>query len=214
MSKHGFLDIKKNTSVTIPDSGYTRIKANTDDTFSIITDAGVVSPLRGDASETTWRLPVIASNITDPSTITPNAGDRYIVPTVAIGIWSGEGNNIAEWDGSAWQFFTPEQGWAVYLKSDETIYSFNLTLAKWVDLILNPLKEFSKTLDATDITNAYLDIGETVNEIHTFIIQGAPPQSDGVDYEIDGGNNNRVTWNGLILDGQLITGNIVNIKYK
>lgn len=40
----------------------------------------------------------------DPSTLTPSQGDKYIVPTGAIGAWSGYDGKIATWNNSAWEF--------------------------------------------------------------------------------------------------------------
>ncbi len=51
--------------------------------------------------------PVIENTITDPSTLSPNFGDAYLVPVGAIGTWAGQDNNIATWDGSQWLYYTP-----------------------------------------------------------------------------------------------------------
>lgn len=51
--------------------------------------------------------PVIENTITDPSTLSPNFGDAYLVPVGAIGVWAGQDNNIATWDGEQWLFYTP-----------------------------------------------------------------------------------------------------------
>jgi hypothetical protein len=51
--------------------------------------------------------PVIDNTISDPSTLSPNFGDSYLVPTGAIGAWLGQDNNIATWDGEQWLYYTP-----------------------------------------------------------------------------------------------------------
>lgn len=55
--------------------------------------------------------PVIDNTLTSPPS-DPAGGDNYIVPTGATGAWSGQTNNIAEYDDDAgsWSFYTPVTG--------------------------------------------------------------------------------------------------------
>ena len=42
----------------------------------------------------------------------PALGVRYIVPPDATGVWSGQAAGmLALWDGQAWRFFSPAEGW-------------------------------------------------------------------------------------------------------
>lgn len=50
---------------------------------------------------------VIENTIGDPSTITPNTGNRYIPLNPSIGVWLGQYPNIATWDGTQWVYYTP-----------------------------------------------------------------------------------------------------------
>lgn len=55
--------------------------------------------------------PVLDNTVTDPTTLTPDFGDSYIVAVGAVlGDWFGQDNNIATWDGEAWQFYIPSSG--------------------------------------------------------------------------------------------------------
>jgi len=54
--------------------------------------------------------PVLDNTVTDPTTLTPDFGDSYIVPVGAIDVWLGQDNNIATWDGEVWQFYIPSSG--------------------------------------------------------------------------------------------------------
>ena len=45
----------------------------------------------------------------------PAAGDRYIVPAGATGAWTGHGGKVARFDGTAWEFYTPKNGWIAYV---------------------------------------------------------------------------------------------------
>lgn len=40
----------------------------------------------------------------------PTYGDRYLVPSNATGVWSTHTNQIAQWNGAAWAYYTPKQG--------------------------------------------------------------------------------------------------------
>jgi len=54
-----------------------------------------------------WKDPVhyvnlIGDDVTDPSTLTPDRSDVYIVPIGAIGAWAGKDGFVVVWDGAAW----------------------------------------------------------------------------------------------------------------
>lgn len=65
---------------------------------------------------------------TPPSS--PAVEDRYIIPSSATGAWSGKANQIAEWNGSSWVFYTPQVGWTCYVDDEQKVYSWNGT--EWV----------------------------------------------------------------------------------
>jgi len=61
---------------------------------------------------------------TDPSGLSPSAGDRWIVGSGAVGVWAGKDNDIAEWDGIDWLYATPEEGWITYVDALDVDYRF------------------------------------------------------------------------------------------
>lgn len=63
-----------------------------------------------------WQPSVLSATILDPTPLTPSTGDRYLINGVGAGAWSGQDNNIAEWDGSQWVFTVPTTG--TFLASD------------------------------------------------------------------------------------------------
>lgn len=69
------------------------------------------------------------TTITPPTTNTK--GDRYIIPANATGVWSGKTNQIAHWNGSAWEYYTPAVGWSVYVDDENKNYVYS-TEKKWV----------------------------------------------------------------------------------
>jgi hypothetical protein len=77
----------------------------------------------GGGSIVDWQPNVIDLLTTPPGG--PSVGDRYIVLSVGTGDWTGHENEIATWDGAAWTFEDPENGWATYAETPELIYIFN-----------------------------------------------------------------------------------------
>lgn len=47
--------------------------------------------------------------VTDPSTLTPTDGQKWVIAATAVGVWTGKEGQIAAWrDG--WVYFTPPEG--------------------------------------------------------------------------------------------------------
>jgi len=55
----------------------------------------------------------------------PNDGDCYIVTSVATGDWAGQEDDIAYYDGSSWDFNTPEEGWRAWVRDENVMYVFD-----------------------------------------------------------------------------------------
>jgi pectin methylesterase-like acyl-CoA thioesterase len=79
----------------------------------------------------------------------PSAEDHYIVAVGATGAWAGQDNNIAEWDGAAWQFVVPVEATQVWVKDEQQHYVFNGSA--WIQL-----PGASHVHDATEITSGVL----------------------------------------------------------
>ena len=76
--------------------------------------------------------PVLSITSTPP--MSPNDGDRYLVSSASTGDFSGQTNNIAEWDGSVWTFYVPSTDDIVYVSGVLLTYRFNgslLSSFKW-----------------------------------------------------------------------------------
>jgi len=79
----------------------------------------------GTAAE--WQDSALDILLTPPAS--PSSGDRYLITGgTATGDWNGHDEEIAEWDGSAWQFTDPTTGTYISV-DDETdgLYYFNGT---------------------------------------------------------------------------------------
>lgn len=79
-----------------------------------------------------WQDSVIDKDLTAPPG-SPTTGDRYLIgldtsAAVATGAWAGQDGNIAEWNGSSWDFTAPAAGYHVTADDeDDGIYIFGGT---------------------------------------------------------------------------------------
>jgi hypothetical protein len=72
-----------------------------------------------------FQPPVLAMQNSPPGS--PTKGDRYVITTPATGAWTGKEKYIATWDGSAWIFDQPSEGWIAYNIGDATRHRFSGT---------------------------------------------------------------------------------------
>jgi hypothetical protein len=81
------------------------------------------------ASGLQWQESVISMNL-DAAPGSPSTGDRYVVsmdPAPATGAWVGHDNEVAEWDGAAWEYTTVAEGFALWNEEIDTQYVYNGT---------------------------------------------------------------------------------------
>jgi len=70
-----------------------------------------------------WQDPIV--NILSAQPADPNKNDRYIVGPTATGLaWEGQEKKIAWYDGEAWKFDVPAEGWRIFNKGNNTFYSY------------------------------------------------------------------------------------------
>lgn len=74
-----------------------------------------------------WQDSVLDKDTLDPTSLTPTTGDRYIIAGTGAGAWAGQDNNIAEWNGSSWDFTTATEGFAAWIDDEDVAYVFNGT---------------------------------------------------------------------------------------
>ncbi len=86
-------------------------------------------------SQFEWQKSVLDKDLSTPPG-SPTAGDRYIVGSSPTGGWVGQTNTIATWDGTAWIFDSPTDGWFTYI-ADETILYWYKT-GSWSPYSANP----------------------------------------------------------------------------
>ncbi|MEY2884334.1 MAG: hypothetical protein RL490_2058 [Pseudomonadota bacterium] len=78
------------------------------------------------------QLCVLSRSVTAPPPA-PAAGDCYIVPAAATGVWAGQGDRLASHDGFGWVFDTPPRGCLAWLWDEGVfaVYSDGWTAAAW-----------------------------------------------------------------------------------
>lgn len=77
------------------------------------------------------QLSVVSELVATPPA-SPNAGDRYIVPSEAIGDWVGQENRIAAWQDGAWAFLAPVDGWLSWVAAKSKLKVFSS--GQWQDV--------------------------------------------------------------------------------
>ncbi len=82
-----------------------------------------------DSGLLTWVDPVISRINTPPGS--PNTGDRYLITSGATGAWLGKDDNIAEWNGSAWDFTAPTNGLSCIVLNESVLYVYD---NMWISL--------------------------------------------------------------------------------
>lgn len=124
-----------------------------------------------------WQESVIDKDVSDPSTLTPSDGDRYIVGDEAVGDWSGHDKEIAEYDGdtSSWVFSPPDKGFATWVEDETVQYTYNGT--DWI--------QFGSTVDH----GALQGLNDVADHPYAFLKDGGRelegdivPDADGTRY--------------------------------
>ena len=92
-------------------------------------------------------LPVIAQQNTPA--VGPATGDRYLIGTAPTGAWAGRANQIAEWDGAAWQYTAPVNGYYVYVDATDTTLRYNGT--SWIEASPQEIHQNGDTFGASGV---------------------------------------------------------------
>jgi hypothetical protein len=63
---------------------------------------------------------------------TPADDELYIVGIAPLGAWVGKNNQLAYWNGTAWDFQAPQANEAHLVEAEAATYTYNATTANWV----------------------------------------------------------------------------------
>jgi hypothetical protein len=83
----------------------------------------------------------------------PAAGDRYLVAASATGAWSGHSGAIAAWQDGAWLFYSPREGWVVWVADEALLIGWSAgawVLAGGQSINPAPMIGVLATADATN----------------------------------------------------------------
>lgn len=92
--------------------------------------------------------------ITNSAPTTDTVGNAYVVDTSPTGLFAGNAGNIAVYNGTAYTFIIPKDGWRLYNEEDDTFYYYFKTNGWSIEkasaaLKLNTARTINITGDAT-----------------------------------------------------------------
>lgn len=114
-----------------------------------------------------YHLSVKDRDLTTPPG-SPAAGDTYIPAATATGAWAGKEKQIAVWDGAAWVFGVPREGWMASIDDEDLVIRYDGT--NWSTGI-----SFSRQASANQ---AAVTLGNTNSEIGGLTIGAAYSQAE------------------------------------
>jgi len=110
-------------SIGIGGGGGSQTLSISNDTLTISNGNSVILPIYFQSdSATITSYDVLNSQNAPP--ISPNTGDTYLVGTSPSGAWVGHAKDIAEWNGSSWDFTDGVQGDFLYNATTALTYIF------------------------------------------------------------------------------------------
>lgn len=134
--------------------------------------------LRGTTADRNAFVAVDHTAVIDKDLSTPpggeSPGDRYVVNPTGAGAWAGHDNEIAEWNGSSWDFTVPNVNEKVVVTDEGLTYTFQRTA--WD--ILNGLIFFNEEVGVLEYYNGanWLQLYDTV--LNKFDATAAPTAND------------------------------------
>lgn len=81
------------------------------------------------------QLSVMSRNASAPPALAA-AGDRYIVPAEATGVWTGHDHQVAARQDGLWMFYAPRPGWLAYVLDEQILLAFDG--AEWGPAVAAP----------------------------------------------------------------------------
>jgi hypothetical protein len=121
-----------------------------------------VADIESTTGGSVWQGPVLAV-VTVPTETT--TGSRYLVKATATGVFAGQENKLAEFDGVSWQFVVPEKGMITYAIAEDRLYVYDdegTGTWSWsgVDSVDLDYDNADSELDATSVKGAIDEIVE------------------------------------------------------
>jgi hypothetical protein len=80
-----------------------------------------------------WQQAVMRSDLLTPTALTPAKGDRYIIGGTGADGWTGHDNVITYYDGAAWVYVIPLEGWIAWVQDTNKYFKFSGTV--WAEFV-------------------------------------------------------------------------------
>lgn len=95
---------------------------------------------------------------------TTSNGVSYIVAVGGASTWSGHDNSIAQYYNSAWNYYTPGEGWRAWIKDEDLMYVYTGSI--WT-----PLVPLSHKVQAITVSSSTVSIDWTAGHIATMTLE-------------------------------------------
>lgn len=89
----------------------------------------VLDQIASSGASIDWKDSVLTRATTPPGT--PATGTRYLIKATATDAWAGKENQLAEWNGTSWDYTVPTTGAWVAVNDEPTVV-YNYSGAAWV----------------------------------------------------------------------------------
>lgn len=77
-----------------------------------------------------FRSPVVDRDLSTPPAA--SAGDRYIVGPSPTGDWAGHEDEIAQYNGTSWDFTAPDEGFVVWVEDENILVGYDSVTGTWI----------------------------------------------------------------------------------
>ena len=115
-----------------------------------------VADIESTTGGSVWQGPVLAVATIPTETTT---GSRYLVTATATGVFAGQENKLAEFDGVSWQFVVPEKGMITYAIAEDRLYVYD--------------DEGTGTWNWSGVDSVDLDYDNSDSELNATSVKGA-----------------------------------------
>lgn len=135
-------------------------------TASLWTAAKIINYVDQFSMGLDWQDSVLDKDLNDPPT-TPTTGDRYLVSwpaSAATGAWENHDNELAEWNGTSWDFTPVSEGMAMWIEDEDIVYVYNGSA--WVKMSSTQQHNNSAGLQGGNGTDQYYHL---TSDEHTAI---------------------------------------------
>lgn len=105
---------------------------------------------------------------------TPAAGDSYIVAATATGAWLGKEGQIAVYDGAAWQFGVPREGWVAWVDNENGLVAHDGSAwtigVQLTARLVKAMADANKTLTAAEARSQIIEATGVLTALRDVVV--------------------------------------------